>query len=304
MPTTPIFSEQPLAHFLQTLAHIRRVSAHTLSAYQTDLQQFVDFLADEKPILQAERDDIRGWLVHLLDLGLKPRSINRKLAALKAFYRHAAQQGHDANPAELIRAMKTPQTLPGYVKQGEMEEIIGVRLEGAGAQERLMLELLYGTGIRCAELIQLRVADFQQARRTIRITGKRNKTRILPLPAPLAERMAQFVRAQARQPHQWLFLTPKGEQTYPMLIYRTVARQLVLTTAQTAGPHTLRHTYATHLLDQGADLQAVKELLGHASLAATQVYTHISIRRMKEVYQQAHPRAANPEADPGRQDEP
>lgn len=283
--------------FLEHLQVERRLSPLTLRSYQIDLNQFLDFLAlDELTVQQIKSPAIRLWLVDLSNHGIQNRSINRKLATLRTFYKYLQRRGEVIdNPMQTIRMVKTRKTLPTYLRESELEEIFGqqyaIKNTFQEVRDQLVLMLLYGTGMRLAELIQLSNQQINVAAKTLRVIGKRNKERIIPMPQLLVELVQQY---QLLNPFQspTLLLTDKGEPCYPMFIQRMVKKYLgEVSTLEKLSPHVLRHSYATHLLNRGADLNAIKELLGHANLAATQVYTHNSMEKLKEIYNQAHPKA-------------
>lgn len=289
--------------FLEHLAYERRSSALTVKAYGQDLSQFTSFLKDAVSLQHPEQANdkaIRAWMMSLMEQGTGPRSVQRKLSSLRAFYRFARMVGEvAADPTTLIDPPKTPKRLPEFVAERPMEQLFRTVEwpEGfEGLRDRLMLELLYGTGMRLAELLGLTPADLDPRRRTLRVLGKRNKERILPMAPPLVELLRNYMDARGRLtgapgPHDPLLLDPDGEPVPRRTVQRRVSHYLRAVTPQRKrSPHVLRHTFATHLLNNGADLNAVKELLGHASLAATQVYTHNTVEKLRKAHQQAHPR--------------
>lgn len=277
-------------------------SALTLQAYQTDLCQFEQYLADvfQTETQKAGRNEIRSWMVALHESGISANSITRKLASLRAYFKFLLREGHIAeNPTESIQKPKVPKKLPVVVQENRLDML----LEGdafppgfEGLRDKVIIELLYGTGIRRAEIIGLKVSDIDLSEGWLKVLGKRNKERIAPLHSGLCRLLGIYL--EERKLHfkgigePWLLFTSKGEQTYPMFIDRIVKKYLRLTgPLEKASPHVLRHSFATHLLDHGADLYAIKEALGHTSLAATQVYTHTSVEKLKEVYKKSHPRS-------------
>ena len=283
--------------FLQHLQVERRLSPLTLRSYEIDLLQFLDFLAPENLLVnQIKSHTIRAWLVSLSNQGIQNRSINRKLATLRTFYKYLQRRGDVTdNPMQTIRMVKTSKTLPTYLRESEMEQVFAQQEIPKNTfeevRDQLVLMLLYGTGMRLAELIQLTHQQVNLSAKTLRVIGKRNKERIIPMPMILVDLVKHY---QALNPFQsqYLLLTDKGESCYPMFIQRLVKKYLgEVSTLEKLSPHVLRHSYATHLLNRGADLNAIKELLGHANLAATQVYTHNSMEKLKEIYKQAHPKA-------------
>jgi integrase/recombinase XerC len=289
--------------FLKYLEFEKRCSPHTLQSYKYDLNTFQSFLLDESPGISLEEAlvaDVRAWLYSLTESGLSARSINRKIASLRSFFKFVRRVDPGfTNPMENIRPMKTRQRLPEFVTEGEIVRLLenhDFEDSFAGYRDRLILELLYGTGIRLSEMLGLTCTDISFTPGQIRVLGKRNKERIIPLPKgiiPLVTRYLE-IRENVRTSGSgdYLLITDNGNPVYPMFIYRRVKHYLSLfTTANKNSPHVLRHTFATHLLNKGADLNAVKDLLGHANLAATQVYTHNSIEKLKSVYDKAHPKA-------------
>ncbi|MDD2570224.1 MAG: tyrosine-type recombinase/integrase [Bacteroidales bacterium] len=289
--------------FLRYLHTEKRFSPNTLIAYQTDLNQFSHFLSDAGQgltLLSATTRSIRSWVIALLDSGISPRSVNRKLTTLRRFYRYLIGEGLiSVNPAVSLSAVKTQKHLPSFMDENSMI-LLAEGMAGVDNYQDLLrvvvIELLYGTGMRLSELIGLLDRDFDEVRQHVKVLGKRQKERLIPVPAKLADLIIHYrqVRDQEfgelQEPH--LLLTIKGNQLYPRLVYRIVNEALgLVTTAGQRSPHVLRHTYATHLLNQGAGLNAIKELLGHASLSATQVYTHTGFEQLKQIYNKAHPRA-------------
>ncbi|WP_329958100.1 tyrosine-type recombinase/integrase [Aquirufa antheringensis] len=280
--------------FLDHLSIERRLSSHTITSYSTDLEQFSAFIAPTE-LSQVQALTIRKWLISLSDDSLQNRSINRKLATLRTFYKYLLRTGKIAeNPMTSIRMVKTTKKIPQFVRESEMENLVNNRkiaMNFSEARDELILFLLYGTGIRLAELISLQNNQVNLAAKTIRVIGKRNKERMIPIPGLLVDLIATY-RSFCTVEHAHLLLTDKGEPLYPMFVQRLVKKNLgEYSQLEKLSPHVLRHTYATHLLNKGADLNAIKELLGHANLAATQVYTHNSMEKMKAIYLQAHPKA-------------
>ncbi|SNS52395.1 integrase/recombinase XerC [Ekhidna lutea] len=287
--------------FLKYLSFEKRYSPHTVQAYRKDLLQFSEFILAEfeiSDLLEVKHIQIRGWVVSLMDLGISAKSVNRKIATLKSFYKFLLGREYiEQNPAAQIKPLKTKKELPTFVKEDEITNLLD-RIEFsddfAGQRDKLLLELLYSTGIRLAELQGLKETDVNFYENTIRVLGKRNKERIIPV----GNSLVQLIRIYQNQKDQMgisgdiLLVTDAGTPLYPMFIYRKVKKYLsAVTTLSKKSPHVLRHTFATHLLNKGADLNAVKDLLGHTSLAATQVYTHNSIDKLKAAFDQAHPKA-------------
>ena len=280
--------------FLDHLSIERRLSSHTITSYSTDLEQFTAFV-NPTELQQVQAMDVRKWLISLSDDSIQNRSINRKLATLRTFYKYLLRTGKiTENPMTSIRMVKTTKKIPHFVRESEMENLVENRIIATNfseARDELILFLLYGTGIRLAELISLQNSQVNLTAKTIRVIGKRNKERMIPIPGLLIDLIVTY-RSFCTIEHPHLLLTDKGEPLYPMFVQRLVKKNLgEFSQLEKLSPHVLRHTYATHLLNRGADLNAIKELLGHANLAATQVYTHNSMEKMKAIYQQAHPKA-------------
>jgi integrase/recombinase XerC len=286
--------------FITYLKTEKRYSAHTIKAYQTDLLGFTDYLTTT-----YETDDpgavtspmIRSFVVELMEEGLHPKTVNRKLSTIKSFYRYLRKTGKlTVNPAATINSVKTPKVLVSTVSEPAMEDLFNdgyFKDDLGGARARGIIELLYATGMRRAELIELKKEAIDFSNALVRVSGKRNKTRIVPVTPAALHALRNYLehpdRKDAKQPY--IFLTDKGEKLYPKLVYNIVKRYLsYVTTLRKKSPHVLRHTYATHLLNNGADMNDIKELMGHASLSATQVYTHNSFEQLKSVYNQSHPR--------------
>ncbi|RYC68789.1 tyrosine-type recombinase/integrase [Spirosoma sordidisoli] len=290
--------------FLQHIRYEKRLSHHTLTAYAKDLEQFSSFLATECNVSQPDRADfrqIRSWIVSLVESGLDKSSVNRKIATLRSFYGFLLRRKLiEADPMAKIQALKTSRKLPVYVEEKPMETLLtDVDFPDTfdGVRDKLVLELLYGTGIRLSELIGLKTNDVDLYKQSIMVLGKRNKHRIIPLTQPLLDLIRHYSQLKetefgGKADGSVLIVSDKGVAAYPVLIQRIVKRHLTLvTTLSTRSPHVLRHTFATHLLNRGADLNAIKDLLGHSSLAATQIYTHTSLEQLKKTYDQAHPKA-------------
>jgi integrase/recombinase XerC len=289
--------------FLKYIQYEKRVSAHTSLAYKSDLDQFSAFVEETFPESKIESADygiIRSWIIALVDTEIKATSINRKIASLKTIYKFLMRQEViSKNPMQKIRVLKTQKRLPSFVKEGDMVNLLDhVVFEDTldGWRDRLILEFFYATGMRLSELINLKENQVNLHARTIKVLGKRNKERVIPFPASIVSIIEGYRNIRNQQVamgnHGNLFVTDKGEPCYPMMVYRTVKKYLnEHTTSEKRSPHVLRHSYATHLLNKGAELNAVKDLLGHSSLAATQVYTHNSMEKIKKTFDQAHPKA-------------
>ena len=289
--------------FLKYLQYEKRYSQHTIKSYSTDLTQFSNFINFHYSGVKIESADhkmVRDWLVSLVGENISPRSINRKIASLRSFYKFLLKNKFtDHNPTLKVRVLKTSKNIPQFFKEADIIRILDEYDYGddfEGYRDKLMLELLYGTGIRLSELINIRENDINYFDESLKVLGKRNKERIIPLNGELITLINDYKKYKRKDflanENDYLIVTNNGLKCYPMMVYRTVKKYLDIFTANDKrSPHVLRHTFATHLLNKGAELNAVKDLLGHASLAATQVYTHNSLEKLKKVFDQAHPKA-------------
>ena len=286
--------------FLEYLAFEKRSSEHTVISYRTDLDQFRKYLLFQYELDKPETASsvmLRSWIVSLMEEKLNPTSINRKMASLRSYYSFLRRRKFiTKDPSGILTSMKMRRKLPAFVDEKAMESLFdseGFTDDFTGCRDRVVMELLYGTGIRLSELINLELRNLELEARIIRVTGKRGKERLIPISSLLVDFLKQYlIYRSPEEPTQALILTDSGKPVYPVFIQRTVKKYLSeVTTLQQKRPHVLRHTYATHLLNRGADLNAIKELLGHANLAATQIYTHNSIEKLKKTHQQAHPKA-------------
>jgi len=289
--------------FLQYLKIEKRYSPHTVRSYLNDLDQFYAFLTSlelpEDPI-PVTSGDIRSWIVSMLENNYLPVSVHRKISCLRVFYRYLRKEGIIKNdPLEKIVLPKRKKTIPSFVEEEALTNLLDNYSFGdsfAGIRNRTIIELLYTTGMRRAELIGLKDNDLDLAEGTIKVTGKRNKQRIIPLVKPFIKRLDEYIKIRNANietlNNGWFFITDKGNKLYDKYVYNTVNSYLAMvTTIEKKSPHILRHSFATHMLNRGADLNSIKELLGHANLSATQIYTHNTFEKLKKVYKQAHPRA-------------
>lgn len=288
--------------FYQYLALERRFSPHTLAAYQNDLRNFISHIAEKQcltSITEVRHLHIRSWAASQMQEGVSARSINRRLSCLNTYFRFLKKRGLvDKDPMKKVIAPKMGKKLPVFIQETQMAELfLGVEFspDYKGQLERLVLETLYATGLRRSELTHLKISDIDLGRMNFRVTGKGGKERLAPFARYLGELISQFVELRADtfpvSTEPWLLLDKKGRQLKPDAVYRIVRKHLSrVSTDEKRSPHVLRHSFATHLSNRGADLNAIKELLGHSSLAATQVYTHNSIDRLIKVYEQAHPK--------------
>ena len=289
--------------FLQYLQIEKRYSLHTVRSYLNDLDQFYRFLLSlglpEDPV-QVTSHDIRAWIVSMLDNNYSTVSVHRKISCLRVFYRYLRKEGIMKNdPLEKVVLPKRKKSLPIFIDEEAMNKLLDNYSFGdsfAGVRNRTIIELLYVTGMRRSELIGLRDNDVDLVEGSLKVTGKRNKQRIIPLVKPIIKRLEDYLKVRndnvTTAANGWFFITNKGNKLYDKYVYTTVNSYLALvTTIEKKSPHILRHTFATHMLNRGADLNSIKELLGHANLSATQIYTHNTFEKLKKVYKQAHPRA-------------
>ena len=280
----------------------KNYSQHTIRAYEKDIQEFSSFCEEHQDIssiIDVGYPMVRNWIVHLSGNEISNRTINRKISSLRAYYKFLLKVDQiSASPLAKHRALKTQKKVEVPFSEHEMEEVlreIPFENDFEGVRDRLIIELLYATGIRRAELVNLKVTDIDFFQNTVKVLGKRNKERILPLLPATANLVKSYLEYRSNlekvQDPTFLLLTQSGLKIYETLVYRTINKYFSLVSPKVKkSPHILRHTFATHLLNRGADLNSVKELLGHSSLASTQVYTHNSIAELKKVHQKAHPR--------------
>ncbi|HXB08795.1 MAG TPA: tyrosine-type recombinase/integrase [Puia sp.] len=289
--------------FIDYLKFEKRFSGHTIRSYRDDLEGFFVFLRDEfgeLGLTEITPAVVRSWLAALKEGGMSSRSVNRKISALRSFYKFQLRAGVvDQTPMAAIIAPKAKKRLPAFVEEGDMRELFE-RVEfpddWAGWTARLILAILYHTGMRLNELVQLRERQADAGLGCFKVLGKGNKERVIPVSPVLMKIVEEYKRLKRVEfgapDTEFLLVGPKGTKLYPKYVYRVVREYLAqVTTIDKKSPHVLRHTFATHLMNAGAELNSVKELLGHASLAATQVYTHNTIEKLKEIYKKAHPKA-------------
>nr|WP_319571849.1 tyrosine-type recombinase/integrase [uncultured Draconibacterium sp.] len=287
--------------FINFLKYEKRYSPHTVKAYKKDLDRFVEFytkVVGDFIVKDVDLQLLRSWVVDLMEHDYSPSSVSRMMTAVKSFYNFLLrEQVVDVNPAINVPLPKIRKKLPHFVEENNLNHLLDDDLFDngfRGRRDKLIISLFYGTGIRLAELINLKDRDFNTAEYLIKVLGKRNKERIVPYPREINQLFADYLAVRDSEivnNSGYLFVTEKGRQIYEKLVYRVVKSNLArVTSLEKKSPHVLRHTYATHLLNNGADLNAVKELLGHANLAATQVYTHTTFEKLQQSYKQAHPR--------------
>lgn len=288
--------------YINYLRYEKNYSSHTEISYFTDLTQFDEFIStrfESVGLKTIDGDIVRQWIVSLMDSGVSARSVNRKLSSLKSFYKYLLKIGEiGSNPMRKIVGPKIKQSLPSFVNIAEMDQILDEQeslSDFESVRNRIVIELFYMTGMRRAELIGLKDLDVDFSADLIRVTGKRNKQRLIPFSSSTKKKLEEYLDLRNKEVEKqtdYFFVTKDGMQLYPMLVYRVVSASLkwIPTLAKTS-PHVLRHSFATGMLNNGAELNAVKELLGHSSLASTEVYTHTSFEELKKIYNKAHPRA-------------
>jgi len=290
-----------LKKFLDHLRFEKRFSPHTLTSYETDLRQLQEFLKreyDGMAIEESTHEVLRSWIVEMVEHERNPKTINRKISAVKSFFKWGIKhRNFKTDPTLKIVLPKISKRLPVYIEESQMDTLLDYSVfpnSYEGKRDELIIELFYQSGIRSAELINIKKRDINYANQTLKVLGKRNKERIIPVGEKIAEKISSFsqiaVKSEKCDGGDYLFLTSRGCKLYPKLVYRIVNNYLSKVSAlRKKSPHVLRHSFATHMLNRGADLNAIKELLGHASLAATQVYTHNSIEKLKEIHRKSHP---------------
>jgi integrase/recombinase XerC len=290
--------------FLSYLQIEKRASEHTVTSYRNDLEQFLNYFQKAFHNSDWKKVDatvIRTWFITLMEEKITPRSINRKMSALKSFYKYHIKMGvFETNPMLQVHAPKVRQRLPQFVEEKDMNRLFSEDLfteDFEGWRDRTVLELFYATGMRLSELRMLTFVDIDLYNNQVKVLGKRNKERLIPFGYTFQHVFTKYVEFYTEnfgtpEQNNLVFVNVKEKLLAPKTIYAIVHKYLnMITTIEKRSPHVLRHTFATHLLNRGADLNTIKELLGHSSLAATQVYTHNSIEKLKSIYQQAHPRA-------------
>ena len=289
--------------FLEYLRIEKRYSLHTVRSYQNDLNQFYTWLDDND--MSAEPGEItshqvRAWMVNLIDNGISPVSVHRKISCLRVFFRYLRKEGkvnHD--PMDKVVLPKKKKNLPQFVGEEALDRLLDEYNFGNdfnGIRNRTVIEMLYMTGMRRSELIGLKENDVDIQEALVKVTGKRNKQRIIPLTLSFTGRLEEYLKAKSEYSgtldNDWFFITNKGNKLYDKYVYNLVKGYLAMvTTIEKKSPHILRHTFATHMLNRGAGLNAIKEFLGHANLSATQIYTHNTFEKLRKIYKQAHPRA-------------
>ncbi len=289
--------------FIQYLKTERRYSEHTQKAYLTDLTQFSDFVKESfetDDLSQVSAQMVRSWVMEMMESKKTARSVNRKLSTLKSYYKFLLRDGKiTENPMSKVSSPKTESRLPVYMEKTDMDKLFSEEMfdEGfTGLRNKMLIMLFYYTGMRRSELIGLKLSSFDQPNQSLKVLGKGNKERIIPVNKELGDMLSLYISERNKEfgtmGSDDLLLTDNGKVLYPKFVHRVVTGHLSkVSTAEKKSPHVLRHTFATHLLNNGADLNAIKEILGHANLSATQIYTHNSVEKLKQIYNQAHPKA-------------
>ncbi|MEO7314435.1 MAG: tyrosine-type recombinase/integrase [Ginsengibacter sp.] len=293
----------PLKEFLNYLSNQKRYSAHTVIAYRTDLEFFLTFILLEypdTPLSEISSSMVRTWLASLKEKNESSRTINRKISSLKAFFKYQLRsETITCSPVSTVHSLKVSRKLPSYIEEKEADNLfekVDFPLSWEGHLDYLILEILYQTGVRLSELIFLKENNVDPVSGTLKVEGKGNKERIIPVSNRLLRHISEYIIEKRKffgtENREYLLVNSKGKILYPKYVYNMSKKYLKeVSTIEKRSPHTLRHTFATHLTNNGAQINAIKELLGHSSLAATQIYTHNSIEKLKEVHKQAHPRS-------------
>ncbi len=302
-PAISVLSRQSVQSFLEYLKYEKRFSGHTQVSYQNDLFDFIDFIDanyGSTPVRSIGHPMIRSWLAVLKDRGMSGKTINRKISVLRTFFKYCLKNGIIENsPMSKVISQKVPATLPAFVKEEETERLIRMLNQTAedwkSLNAKMLITIFYATGMRLSELLNLREKQVDHGSRQIKVLGKGNKERIIPISPELLGLIKDYLRKKAEkfpQGDETLLVTEKGKKLYPKYAWLLVNSWLgVSGTLEKRSPHVLRHTFATHLMNGGAGLNAIKELLGHSSLAATQVYTHNTIGQLKDIHRKSHPKA-------------
>lgn len=284
--------------FVRYLSLEKRFSLHTVQAYKNDLLEFESFISQnfQVALIDVSHNFIRSWVVALMENAISPRSVRRKISTLSGFYKYLIIRNVlSSSPVDKVPLPKVPKKLPVFVEENTMNFLFDSSFftsDEIGVRDKAVILLIYHTGMRLSELISVKLSGLDFVKNTVKVLGKRNKERILPFSFEINETLKLYLSYREVLGGDYLFVTPKGEKMYPKLVYRIVHNYLSkVSSLNKTSPHVLRHTFATHLLNNGADLNSIKELLGHANLSATQIYTHNSLEKIKSIYKQAHPRA-------------
>tara|TARA_B100002052_G_scaffold27659_3_gene21426 strand:+ start:13761 stop:14630 length:870 start_codon:yes stop_codon:yes gene_type:complete len=283
--------------FINYLSSEKRFSIHTITSYTNDISQFLLFLSKEYAIdnnpSEVNFQIIRAWIANLLEKGVLPRSVNRKISTLRTYFKFLIREGVvNESPMSRIVSPKSKKRLPVFVEESQIQSLLNeVEFDSGfiGQRDKLIIEFFYVTGIRLSELINIRISDISFEHKIVKVMGKRNKERLIPLSSKILEDLKYFIKQYNLE--NYLFTNLNGKRVYNKLVYRIVNKYIAkISSINKKSPHILRHTFATHMLNNGADINAIKELLGHANLSATQVYTHNTIEKLKSVHKQSHPR--------------
>lgn len=281
-----------LKEFINYIAHQKNYSNHTVSAYKRDLEQFLSFAGYDLNSVDVEL--LRKFLFHLKSRSYKPRSAGRKIAAIKSFFNFLVRRNYiKKNPAILISSPKLPERLPHFLTYQEVEKILEAanKQDQSGLRDRAIMELLYSSGLRVGELVSLKTSDINIAEGTLKVKGKGNKERIVPVGSYALDYILEYLQKRKNCRSSYIFLNKKGGKITPRSIERIINKYAKIAgITKKVTPHTFRHSFATHLLDRGADLRTVQEMLGHSDIATTQIYTHITIQKLREMYEKHHPR--------------
>ena len=284
--------------FVNYLTSEKRFSEHTIISYSTDLTQFLNFINEEfeisTQVSEISFQIVRSWIASLLEKGVSPRSVNRKISTLKTYFKFLIRENAiTESPMLKVVAPKSKKRLPVFIQENQIENLLNqIEFNDGfiGERDKLIIELFYVTGIRLSELVNIKISDVDFNNNLIKVLGKRNKERLIPLSISIVNELEFFIKKYDL--NQYLFTNLGGTKVYNKLVYRVVKKYISkISSVSKKSPHILRHTFATHMLNNGADINAIKELLGHANLSATQVYTHNTIGKLKSIYKQAHPRA-------------
>ncbi|MBI9042126.1 tyrosine-type recombinase/integrase [Lutibacter sp.] len=291
----------PINSFLNYIALEKKYSQHTVTAYKNDLNTFQEFCLtefDSSNIININYAQIRSWIIRLVNSNISNRSINRKLSALKSFYKFLQKTKQiEISPMVKHKALKISKKIQIPFSEKEIKEVLNLVEDSFDfelVRNKLIVELFYSTGMRRAELVNIKLTDIDMVNETVKVLGKRNKERYIPLIKSVQISLKKYIeiRTEIVNNEPYLFITKQGKKLYDTLVYRIINNYFsCVSSKEKKSPHILRHSFATHLLNEGADLNSVKELLGHSSLASTQVYTHSSLGKLKEIYNQAHPRS-------------
>lgn len=298
---TLVLSNELINDFIKYLIQEKNFSLYTARAYQVDLSQFLEFLYDRKTgkdIIKVDREDVRDFIGYLLKYGYERSSVARKLSSLKSLYRYLMRKKLVSNnPARVVKTPKITKKLPGFLTQFQTQKLLDIQgNDEKSCRNRAIMEVLYGSGLRAQELVNLNVSDIDFYNEVILVRGKGSKERIIPLGSYAQKALKEYLSIRKDKNNPAVFLNLRGKRLTTRSVQQIVKSQIVrVADVVRVSPHTLRHSFATHLLERGADLKAVQELLGHSSLATTQIYTHLSVERLKKIYDKAHPRSGKEE---------